>query len=83
MIVTILLSVLTGASQPLIPLCPYHRSSDYSLGPSIVEDYYNTVTAPEKKMYWFDNSAHFPHFEEPEYFRKIMVDELRPMVQGS
>lgn len=55
---------------------------DYNLGPAIAEDYYNTIDAPYKKMYWFENSAHFPHFEEVELFQKIMIDEILPILKS-
>jgi pimeloyl-ACP methyl ester carboxylesterase len=54
---------------------------DYNLGPAIAEDYYNHIKAPLKKMYWFENSAHFPHFEEAELFQQIMIKEVLPIVQ--
>lgn len=55
---------------------------DYNLGPAIAEDYCRAIHAPLKKMYWFENSAHFPHLEEPEQFQKIMVEEILPIVKS-
>lgn len=65
---------------PFILLTGRH---DYNLSPPVAEDYYNTVSAPMKKMFWFENSAHFPHFEEPELFQKIMVEEILPIVKSN
>ncbi len=39
---------------------------DYNLGPATAQDYCSSIHAPFKKMYWFENSAHFPHLEESE-----------------
>lgn len=55
---------------------------DYNLGPAIAQDYYNSINAPLKTMYWFENSAHFPHFEEPELFQKIMIEEILPLIKS-
>ncbi len=54
---------------------------DYNLGAAIVEDYCDYINAPLKKMYWFENSAHFPHLEEPALFQKIMIEEILPIVE--
>jgi pimeloyl-ACP methyl ester carboxylesterase len=53
---------------------------DYNAVPSLVFEYYNYVKAPLKKMYWFEKSAHFPHFEEKELFQKIMIEEILPII---
>lgn len=45
----------------------------------LVEEYYDLVEAPSKKIFWFDNSAHFPLFEENERFIRIMIDEILPL----
>lgn len=56
---------------------------DYNVVPALSEAYYNIVKAPYKKIYWFENSAHFPHFEEKENFQKIMIEEIIPLVKGN
>lgn len=54
---------------------------DNNLGPAIVEDYCNIIHAPFKKMYWFENSAHFPHLEEPALFQNVMIKEILPVLK--
>ncbi len=45
--------------------------------------YADALQAPSKRLVWFGNSAHTPHFEEPERFRdlllQIQADRLAPM----
>lgn len=53
---------------------------DYNVTPSLTETYFNFVKAPYKKQYWFENSAHFPHFEEKEKFQEIMIKEIYQLV---
>jgi pimeloyl-ACP methyl ester carboxylesterase len=55
---------------------------DYNIVPALVEDYYNSINAPLKKMYWFENSAHFPHIEEPVLFQNIMVKKILPILKS-
>lgn len=56
---------------------------DYNAVPALVEDYYNTIQAPQKMMFWFENSAHFPHIEERELFQKIMSEEILAIVKSN
>jgi hypothetical protein len=42
-----------------------------------VEKYYHHVTAPMgKTMIWFEKSGHEPEFQEPQKFRKVMINEV-------
>ena len=45
---------------------------DYNTPSSLVYEYYQFLEAPAKKFFWFEYSAHFPHFEEPEKFAHIL-----------
>lgn len=45
---------------------------DYSTPGEVVERYYETLDAPQKSLVWFEQSAHFPQWEEPQKF----ADEL-------
>jgi pimeloyl-ACP methyl ester carboxylesterase len=62
------------------PFILFTGSHDYNAVPALIKMYFNSVDAPLKKMYWFEKSAHFPHFEEKELFQKIMVREILPLV---
>ncbi len=44
---------------------------DYNTPSVLIEKYYNNIVAPEKAFIWFEESAHFPHFEEPEKFAQV------------
>jgi pimeloyl-ACP methyl ester carboxylesterase len=37
------------------------------------ERYADVLEAPSKQLIWFENSAHTPHFEEPEKFRELLM----------
>lgn len=34
--------------------------------------YFNRMSAPQKRLIWFDSSAHFPFLEEPDQFRRAL-----------
>jgi proline iminopeptidase len=43
----------------------------------LVEAYAKTLEAPRKFLIWFENSSHFPFYEEPEAFNRAMVEIVR------
>ena len=45
---------------------------DYQTPYSLVEKYCNHIKAPYKELIWFEKSAHYPLFEEPDRFDMIM-----------
>jgi pimeloyl-ACP methyl ester carboxylesterase len=48
--------------------------NDYQTHFSLTETYYLQVVCKEKKLYWFEDSAHNPHLTEPVKFQKIVID---------
>jgi pimeloyl-ACP methyl ester carboxylesterase len=36
--------------------------------------FYDSLTAPSKKLVWFESSAHSPHLEEPAKFRDLLMN---------
>ena len=45
---------------------------DYCDPYALTEQYFSTINAPDKHMVWFENSAHFPFYEEPAAFAEQM-----------
>ena len=46
---------------------------DYNTPSTLIEKYYNHLSAPRKALIWFEESAHFPHFEETDKFANLMI----------
>lgn len=44
--------------------CPYQ----------LAEEWFNNLSAPIKKLIWFENSAHSPQWEEPQTWNKVFKD---------
>jgi pimeloyl-ACP methyl ester carboxylesterase len=49
---------------------------DYNTPFSLVESYCESIKAPDKKIFWFEGSAHSPNFEEPEAFQDAIISIL-------
>ncbi|WDV48118.1 alpha/beta hydrolase [Clostridiaceae bacterium M8S5] len=47
---------------------------DHNTPSELVEQYYNTIKAPRKNFYWFEESAHEPHLVEEDKFAKVMME---------
>ena len=45
------------------------------------ERYASSLRAPGKELVWFENSAHTPHLEEPDQFRRLLM-RVRANIQG-
>ncbi|UCC71490.1 MAG: alpha/beta hydrolase [Gemmatimonadota bacterium] len=55
-----------------VPVYFFSGRHDYTTPFELVEMYYERLEAPAKRIVWFDDSAHFPFFEEPERFAAEM-----------
>ena len=56
--------------------CPVYflvGSRDYQTYFKLAESYYQQVVCPEKKLYWFTQSAHNPHLTETEKFQEVVI----------
>jgi len=43
--------------------------------------YFDVLTAPTKKLVWFEHSGHEPFIDEPGKFNAAMADLVRPALQ--
>ena len=46
---------------------------DMTTPTSLISSYYDSINAPLKEIHWFDQSAHFPFYEEKELFSKTLI----------
>jgi len=56
--------------------CPVYfliGRKDYQTHFSLAESYYQRVVCKEKKLYWFEDSAHNPHLTESLKFQEIVI----------
>jgi pimeloyl-ACP methyl ester carboxylesterase len=59
-----------------IPVYIFQGTHDYQTAYPIAKEYFDSLKAPVKKFYSFDNSAHSPNFEEPKKFEEILRREI-------
>lgn len=54
-----------------VPIVFIEGRYDYHVSSKIVEEYFDTIQTP-KQFYWFEESAHFPQWCEPQKFAQVM-----------
>ncbi|MFD2762412.1 alpha/beta fold hydrolase [Lentibacillus juripiscarius] len=59
-----------------LPVFILQGQHDYQTTHTQAKRFYESITAPHKKMFTFENSSHTPFIEEPERFYEIMQDEV-------
>jgi pimeloyl-ACP methyl ester carboxylesterase len=56
-----------------IPIFFFLGRHDYTTPSTLAAEYLDSLKCPCKRLVWFENSAHFPFYEEPEKFRLEMI----------
>ena len=51
-----------------VPVFFFAGRHDYTTPFALIQEYFDILEAPAKELVWFEHSAHFPFFEEPEAF---------------
>lgn len=69
---------LTGLRQFPVPVVQFIGRHDYMTPAGPVLDWISKMTAPEKTVVWFEDSAHMIMYEEPGRFLLQLVRHLRP-----
>jgi pimeloyl-ACP methyl ester carboxylesterase len=65
-----LLGEVQAVDVPVFFLLGRH---DYNTPSSVASEYLSRLSAPLKSLTWFEQSAHFPFFEEPRAFTRAML----------
>ena len=58
-----------------IPVYIFQGVYDYQTPYSVAKDFYDSLKAPEKELFTFENSAHAPIMEEAEKFNSIVREK--------
>ncbi|MBU5427579.1 alpha/beta hydrolase [Tissierella pigra] len=67
------LDFIRGIPEIEVPIYFCAGRYDYNTPSVLIEKYYNQIIAPKKELIWFEESAHFPNFEEYEKFYELVI----------
>ncbi len=56
-----------------VPIVMAQGRLDQVTPPGPAQRFFDSLSAPSKKLVWFENSAHTPHLEEPGKFRDLLM----------
>jgi len=56
-----------------VPIVMVQGRPDQVAPVEAAQRYADSVLTPSKQLVWFENSAHTPHFEEPDKFRDLLM----------
>jgi pimeloyl-ACP methyl ester carboxylesterase len=62
-----------------VPIFFLEGKQDPYCRPALVWEYSQTIKAPQMGFIWFDNSGHFPFFEEKQKFTDTLVQQVLPL----
>jgi pimeloyl-ACP methyl ester carboxylesterase len=64
--------LMDAITQVEIPVYFFTGRYDYTDPFALTQEYFSKIKAPEKHLVWFEESAHFPFYEEPVAFARQM-----------
>ena len=67
---------LKDCSPFQMPYYIFQGRLDRNTPSALVQEYYDSIVAPDKDLVWFEHSAHGPMGEEPEKFKKLMREKF-------
>ena len=62
-----------------VPIFFFEGRQDPFCLPSLIQEYSETLKAPQKEFIWFDHSGHFPFFEEQQKFADELFQQVLPL----
>ncbi len=60
-----------------VPVYMFQGKYDYQTSYAVAREYFDSLKAPEKRFFTFENSAHSPNFEEAARFDSILISLVR------
>jgi pimeloyl-ACP methyl ester carboxylesterase len=73
------LNLTTAVPVLQMPVFFFLGRHDHVIDAHTSADYFEAIAAPEKKLVWFEQSAHEPPWEEPAKFNRAMAELVRPV----
>ena len=72
------LDLLTAAPVLQMPVFFFLGRRDHWVPPETSVAYFDALTAPSKRLVWFEESGHETFMDEPAKFNRAMLDIVRP-----
>jgi pimeloyl-ACP methyl ester carboxylesterase len=74
------INLMTAAPALPMPVFFFPGRNDHWIPPETSLAYFDALTAPSKRLVWFEESGHEPFVDEPAKFNTSMAELVRPLV---
>jgi pimeloyl-ACP methyl ester carboxylesterase len=68
-------NLIEQAPELKVPVLFLEGRHDYEAPSILAQQYFDILKAPDKKIIWFENSAHFLNAEEVEKFNEVLLNQ--------
>ena len=65
---------IAGNTEYKVPVFYILGTKDYQVSSEIASDYFETIQAPEKKLYWIEEAGHLPNLTKPKEFNEALKE---------
>jgi proline iminopeptidase len=72
-----------GHTRFNIPIFFLSGRTDHVVDAPLTFDYLQRISAPQKSFVWFEDSGHYPPFEEPQKFNEWMTGTVLPLARSA
>jgi proline iminopeptidase len=72
----------TGHLRFDVPIFFLSGRTDHVVDAPLTFDYLQRISAPQKSFVWFEDSGHYPPFEEPQKFNAWMIENVLPIARS-
>lgn len=76
------LNLLELAPRLQVPVFFFLGAKDRWVPPETSVAYFDVLSAPYKRLVWFEQSGHEPFADEPQKFNALMAELVRPVAVG-
>ena len=73
------LNLMTAVPALQMPVFFFLGRRDHQVPAETSKAYFDVLTAPSKKLLWFEESGHEPFVDEPSKFNAAMAELVRPV----
>jgi proline iminopeptidase len=68
--------LFTSCAELAVPVFMAVGRYDRMAPPELAERYFNALTAPHKEWMWFEESGHFPQWEQADEFDRFLIETV-------
>ena len=72
---------LRGYRSFTVPVFFLLGRHDWQMPARVAANYFDTIDAPCKRLVWFEQSGHYPPFEEPQKFERVLIEQVLPLAR--